>query len=583
MEFSDQMRRCWQLPVACVVALSFFGSVRGDAIVRTQAMLASTIAEYYIQEGQVTVELEIGLSDLEGFRNLLPDAIYEKLGYPPQPLAERLVPFFGEDFTVMANDGPPLPGRILEMVPRDRIERDEITGEPLPRTEEEPETVVFARLEYPLPARPASLTIGGAAPVKGAGIGFVVYHEAIAVNDFRYLSPSQTVELDWEDPWYSKFETRNLRRAYFAPMNGFIYVEPYEVRKEIVLRPKDLQSWIDLGLAGRETIPVEMQDELKRQVAGFLREHHPVLIDGESITPDLAQINFLERTLKTSRVIDPPEELDINSAMLGAIFVYPTTSLPQQVTMEWDLFNERIQMVPASAVDQAGPLPTYLEPDFAVLEWQNFLKNPVLPTLKVLAAPPGRLAHWLALLRWPALLASILLVAWFLSALLRRRERPAAGAAAMACVMILTVACFVIGGRARLSGDRAGEVVSGLLHNVYRAFDFREEEQIYDVLDRSVAGDLLTRIYLETRRGLELANQGGARAKVKEIELIDLETAMGEDGGFLATATWNVTGSVGHWGHVHQRRNQYRAQLGITPIDGAWKLTRIEILEEERL
>ncbi len=31
-------------------------------------------------------------------------------------------------------------------------------------------------------------------------------------------------------------------------MSGFINVENFEVRKEIILRSKDLQRWIDLGL-----------------------------------------------------------------------------------------------------------------------------------------------------------------------------------------------------------------------------------------------------------------------------------------------------------------------------------------------
>ena len=138
--------------------------------------------------------------------------------------------------------------------------------------------------------------------------------------------------------------------------------------------------------------------------------------------------------------------------------------------------------------------------------------------------------------------------------------------------------------------DDDGEVLEkppclhpGLPVNIYRAFDFRGEEQIYDTLERSVEGDLLTRIYLETRKGLELANQGGARAKVKEIELLELSAEPADGGGIVADATWNVSGSVGHWGHVHQRRNQYRAQLHIAPIQGTWKLTDLEILQEQRL
>ena len=110
-----------------------------------------------------------------------------------------------------------------------------------------------------------------------------------------------------------------------------------------------------------------------------------------------------------------------------------------------------------------------------------------------------------------------------------------------------------------------------------------ERMSIVDVLRSGKGFLLLAQIYLETRRGLELANQGGARAKVKDIEMIDLSTRGGPDGGFVAAATWNVGGSVGHWGHVHERRNQYRAELTIAPIDGVWKLTGLEILEEQRL
>ncbi len=545
-------------------------------------MLASTIAEYYVRDGQVTVELEIGLSDLEGFRNLLPDELYEKLGRAPRPLAERLPAFFREDFVIFAEDGEPLPGRVREMGPRDRMRRDEITGEPLTPVDGEAETVVFTRLEYPLEGRPRTLTIGGSSASE-AGIGFVVYHDGIAVNDFRYLGRQQTLDLDWTDPWYTQFRSRPLCRAYFASMSGFLYVEPYEVRKEIILRPKDLSHWIDLGLAGRETIPVELQDGIKRSVAEFLRQHHPVRIDGEETVADLTQINFLERTLRTSRVIDPPVELDLDGAILGAIFAYPTDGLPQSVTMEWDLFNDRIQLVPAAAVDQAGPLPSLLEPDFNVLEWQNFLKKPELPTLATLSAPPAALARWIHALRWPLLVGVAVMIAWCLKGILRKsgdlRRR-----VALTCVAIVAgTGGFWFGREANLSIEIAGRVVSGLLHNIYLAHDFRKEEQVYDVLRRSVSGDLLTDIYLETRRGLELANQGGVRAKVKAIELTELEASPAKGGGFVATATWVVRGSVGHWGHLHERVNRYRAELDVRPVDGAWKVTELELLQEERL
>jgi hypothetical protein len=281
-------------------------------------------------------------------------------------------------------------------------------------------------------------------------------------------------------------------------------------------------------------------------------------------------------------VIDPPEELNVNSAILGAIFVYPTQGLPQLVTMEWDLFNSRITRVPASTVDQAGPLPTFLEPDYSTLTWQNFLKFPELPTLKALRSPPSGPERWAVLLSWPLAAATTLLIVWV--AVSWRRASPRLGRSALALVCALaTLGAFGFGHRARLSQDATEEVVAGLLHNIYRAFDYREEEQIYDVLAQSVTGDLLRQIYLETRRGLVLANQGGARAKVKQIELIELSVETAGGGGLEATATWNVSGSVGHWGHIHQRSNRYRAELGLRPEGKSWKLSRMTLLEEERL
>ena len=557
---------------------------RADAVIRTRAMLATTVAEVFVEADRVAIEVEIGAADLAAFASMLPDPIYEQLGNEPLPLLERYPRFFLQDLVVVADDGEPLPALVQEMEPRPRIRRDELSGQPLPTLDGEVETVIYARFEYPLrDPRPSAISIGGDLAAGGAQIGFVLYHEGVAVNDFRYLTASQTVTLDWDDPWYSSFGTRALRRTYFAPMNGFLYIEPYEVRKEIILRPRDLQRFHDLGLEGRETIPVEMQEEMKREVAEFLRPRQVVRIDGREVTPDLARVNFLERTLTSSIVVDPPRELDLDPAILGVIFVYPTDGLPQRVTMDWDLFDERIQRIPVSAVDQAGPLPSYLEPDDSVLEWQNFLKHPELPTLLAISVPPSRLERAAVWLRWVMLALTGLLLAYATRRWGRERQLGLVLVGGLLLTAAATVGCFRAADAGGMDGERSREVVGGLLHNVYRAFDFRQEEQIYDVLAQSVEGALLTDIYLEMRSGLELANQGGARAKVKEIELGELTVAPVDAGGFSATTSWDVGGSVGHWGHVHTRRNRYRAELGFRPVDGVWKLTDLEILEEERL
>jgi hypothetical protein len=140
-----------------------------------------------------------------------------------------------------------------------------------------------------------------------------------------------------------------------------------------------------------------------------------------------------------------------------------------------------------------------------------------------------------------------------------------------------------MGEQGRLNNEAAQNVVTGLLVNVYRAFDFRAESDIYDVLARSVDGNLLREVYLEMRRGLVLASQGGASARVKDVELVELIAEPAENQGINALATWQVRASVGHWGHIHERRNEYRAKLRLQPLDGVWKLVNVEILDEVRL
>jgi hypothetical protein len=581
------MRILARIGSVCLLSLILAHPAGADAIVLSRAMTASTIAELHVEESGLRAELEIGVPDLPAFRNLLPDEIHDGLGLPPEPLEERLPRFFGEDLVVRADDGSRLPGRLVSMEGRHRVMRDEITGEPLPAAEDEGDPVIFAVVEYPFPRRPSALSLRPPRSPRGfpaATIGFVLYHRGLPVTDFRYLGAEETVDLDWQDPWYSRFRNRNLRRQYDAPINAFLYVEPYEVRVEIIARPVDLQQWVDLGLEGRETIPAEIQPALRQAAAAFLAEHVELVIDGEPARPLLDRIHFLRRTLRTSMVIDPPREIDAISATLGAIFVQPTAGLPQTADLTWDLFSEKIPRVPGAATDEAGPLPWFLTPQDNVLAWKNFLKNPTLPTLVEVAAPPHRILRLATLLGWGcALVLSVVLVRALLAA---RRGEGSRRRTAVAAIALVAVAALALFGQraARVGGDDATEIVSALLHNVYRAFDFREEEAIYDTLARSVTGDLLTETYLETRRGLELANQGGARAKVKQIEMLEVEPRRSRGGpGFLARCTWNVSGSVGHWGHVHQRVNQYRADLTVESEGGVWKIVALELLSEERL
>ena len=97
----------------------FSRPVFADALLRSQAVKASTIAQYYIDEQGVRVELEIGLEFIDGFKNLLPDAIYHEFGFGEKPLGERLENFFAQELVIAAG-GEPLPARLTEIGPSHR-------------------------------------------------------------------------------------------------------------------------------------------------------------------------------------------------------------------------------------------------------------------------------------------------------------------------------------------------------------------------------------------------------------------------------------------------------------------------------
>ncbi len=581
------MRVALYIATTLVISALTAQAAFGDAIVITRAMKASTIAEIFITDDSVRVEFEIGVMDVDAFHNIMPDELYKHLGRPPVPFPERIRKFLREDWIIRSDNGEQLDGIIKQIVPRRRIKRDEITGEPLPMTDEEPEPVVFIEIGYPLRGKLKSLTFN---PIRNeekyaiANIGFIVYHRGLPVNDFRHLGGSEKLDLDWDDPWYSKFENRNLRRQFYSPISVFLYVEHYEVRKEIVLRARDLQQWLDLGLEGKDTITVAEQEEIKQKAADFLNDHTPVAIDGEPAVGTLDRVHFIYRTLRTSGVFIPPRDLETVSATLGVIFVYPRDGLPQEVTLGWDLFEGRIQSIPATATDEAGGLPFILTPDDAILKWQNFLKSPTIPGLVDIAEPPQRKIG----LTLIALFSSIALVAMIVFYIRRAShgKKPPVWAWAAAGVLVVIISLSFPRGvmEPRLSKEEVPAVVTALLENIYRAFDFRDEGFIYDALERSAAGDVLTDVYLQTRRSLELKNQGGARAKVKEVAMLSAESEPLEgELGFVADCTWNVSGSVLHWGHVHSRMNQLAARLVVKEIGGIWKITDLELLEEKRI
>jgi len=380
-----------RLIIFIAVPLVFVSTVRADWINLSGAQSAANIAEIYVEDDQVRLVLEVYVNDIDKFVDLLPDEWFQRAGKNPPPLRERMKRFSTDGFQVIIGDQQRLMAELKLVEPRLRKDRpnpfagriNPYTRQPIPGPPED-KRVLYAELAYPFETRPREITFVPPLEPSGnsaASIGFIAYHKGVPIVDYRYLSEPAKLSLDWQDPWYSKFQNKALKRWQQSGIMTFLYIEPYEVRHETLARVKDMAAWMGLGLRGGEYIEVDEFEPLKKRIGDFLLQHSKVLIDGQSLRPILDRTSFVKYTMTRTFFIDQPERMLLNTAMVGVIVTYLTKEIPQQVTVDWDLFSERIQKVPTNAVDPAGPFPSYVTPEDNLFTWTNFLKTYQMPTV----------------------------------------------------------------------------------------------------------------------------------------------------------------------------------------------------------
>ena len=85
--------------------------------------------------------------------------------------------------------------------------------------------------------------------------------------------------------------------------------------------------------------------------------------------------------------------------------------IPEDVRLTWDLFDDRITRVPASATDEAGAMPAFLTPDDPELHWVNYLKGDILPREIDVAGPDSHLLIPLTLALAVLLCVALLFIA----------------------------------------------------------------------------------------------------------------------------------------------------------------------------
>lgn len=136
----------------------------------------------------------------------------------------------------------------------------------------------------------------------------------------------------------------------------------------------------------------------------------------------------------------------------------------------------------------------------------------------------------------------------------------------------------------------ARAIFEPLHRNVYTAFAYDSESDIYDALAGSVGGELLDSLYVQVFRSLKLPDEGHGLARVQQVRhrLTTLESSGVLPGtarpSFTVRAQWEVDGSITHFGHSHERTNEYDARFTVAMAEAdadadGWRLVGHELLE----
>jgi hypothetical protein len=446
--------------------------------------------------------------------------------------AQRHKKFLLDGLIVRDADGNRLEGKVV------RIQMPSLPAEGLPVTDLMATTILYC-LEYPLARQPTHLTFqhnfGGASMIIPALVNLVVTREGLPPEPAVRIpgdENSQTIALDWNETsshsagGYAEAGARqeekrkqNMGITSYSATYTFVYIGNEEVRIEILMPLLTLEMWQPVARANADFIDVSEQIAARGALEKFFTEQNELKIDGLVVKPELERLDFYGVDFKDFAMRAAPQRLSAWTARLGAILTYSTKGAPGHVELKWTLFNN--EMLAARAVIFAYDKATRFTfyPRGPAFKWDN----PGAPPLPPVAA-------------------------------------------------IST------------SGTSRQAVAESLLRNVYRAFDYHSESDIYDALARSVQGDLLADLYLKIRQGLIMQEQGGAVARVQEVKVLKSEAMESQSkSGFAERITWQVEGTVEHWGHIHMRLNEYSADLEIEPAGGSWKISAMSVSRQSQV
>lgn len=596
------------LPLLLLSVLAGFFAAPGARAASAHPVSVSR-ASVYVTPGQINVRIEVFLEDLFLFHNLKandqdflePTTIREGMELHKQ--------FVLDKFTIRDVSGVALEGRVVGI-------RDfEMPAEGVALAELMAHTLTF-EIQYELNKPPEFLTFGqeftDAERVIPSEMKLVLKQENAGTVHSAELRPGdiETVRLSWTNPplspeasaeereeWLQREKEETLGITSYSSVYSFLYIERHEVRHEILIPLLTLEESVLIARDGDEFLDLAEQDAARQQISAFFRAGNPVTINGQAVEPIVQRCDFFGLDFKDFARQAEPRKVSLANARVGIILVYPTRQMPEQVTVTWNRFNSYVWTVNmvVFAFDETIKKPLSRLGNNNVFTWVNpgVTTSPPPEPVEVSTPPP---------VTWSVPLLSLACLLLLPVAAIGMVLRGVSAGTTLLVAGLLVVAAAAawpilrwetespLAAAPALPDERAENIFRKLHENTYRAFDYQEEEAVYDALAASVDGDLLRDLYLQILQGLKMQEQGGAVSRIREVTLLEgrrrpLEsTQEGETGrGFAYRCRWNVSGTVEHWGHIHSRTNQYEAVFSVEPRGTAWKITDMDLLDEQRV
>jgi len=364
------------------------------------------------------------------------------------------------------------------------------------------------------------------------------------------------------------------------PIRGFISVEPFEFRLEALVRVNAFkEAWrMETDSIG----PAERQGIMDNMLILF-ESGVNLKIPGESLTFTERSVRFVVPDVEKGYASDDRESIPLEEALVGLTLSATTLGI-DEMEFEWLWFAPGQERLFVEIASRGKPSARALTPVANKARWR-LDEGISLPAL--LSVPPVKRIehHPFRYLLYPGL--AMMIYAGFIVTRRKTQSPPWAGWLIIGGVSVCFAALKIRGSELVLPADREKEdLVYALLRNTYHAFDFRDESAIYDTLEASVTGPLLEQVYLEMRSSLELENAGGPRVRVNEIalrECREIEDSHPPGGSFKTRAGWVTIGEVTHWGHTHERTNKYEAEMTISSEGEVWRISGLDLLNEERV